>query len=299
MKEVKIPTKERYALRARHFIPAHSRQHTVIISPATGVRQDFYRHFAEFLSSEGFQTYTFDYLGIGLSRPQSSLRDCRANLMHWGEVDLAAVIQYTRERHPGNSLTLIGHSIGGQLIGATPEARYADNIVLIAAQTPYWKHYNGFTRVKVWMLWYVLIPLFTRILHYFPAGKLGLFEDLPGPAALQWSRWGKTRHYMFTEYPSKLKLFSTLRKRSLVYSFSDDPFAPREAVEDLLRYYRNLNLHHKHFRPADVGLNAIGHFSFFRKGSKEIFWTDLAEWLTAKAAVRESLFPSSPFFPAS
>lgn len=291
MKEVKIPTKERYALRARHFIPTQSRQHTVIISPATGVKQDFYRHFAEFLSSAGLQTYTYDYLGIGLSRPQPSLRDCQADLMHWAEVDLAAVIQYTRDRHPGNALTLIGHSIGGQLIGATPEARLADNIVLIAAQTPYWKHYSGFIGVKVSMLWYVLIPLFTRIMHYFPAGKMGLFEDLPGPAALQWSRWGKTRHYMFNEYPSKLKAFSSLRQRSLAYSFSDDPYAPREAVEDLLRYYRNLNLQHKHFRPADVGLKAIGHFSFFRTGSKEIFWTDLAEWLNAKPAVRASPFP--------
>ena len=283
MKEVKIPTKERYALIARHFIPSRSRQHTIIISPATGVRQDFYRHFAEFLSDVGFQAYTYDYSGIGLSRSRVSLRDCQANLIQWGEIDLAAVIRYTRERHPGNALTLIGHSIGGQLIGATPEARHADNIVLIAAQTPYWKHYTGFTKVKVWMLWHVLIPLFTLTIHYFPARKLGLFEDLPGPAARQWARWGKTRHYMFNEYPSKLKLFSSLRQRSLAYSFSDDPYAPPDAVEDLLRYYRNLDLSHKHFRPADLSLKTIGHFSFFRKASAEIFWNDLVQWLGARS----------------
>lgn len=288
MKEVKIPTKERYALRARHFIPSQSRAHTVIVSPATGVKQDFYRHFAEFLSDEGFQVYTFDYSGIGQSRPEIAMGDLRADLMHWGEIDLAAVIKYTLERHPGNVLTLLGHSIGGQLIGAVPESRYADNIVLIASQTPYWKHYRGFMRIKVWLLWYMLIPLFTKIWGYFPAGKLGLFEDLPGPAARQWARWGTTRHYMFNEYPSKLKTFSSLRQRALAYSFSDDPYAPRDAVEDLLGYYRNLNLRHRHFKPADTGLSTIGHFAFFRKGSADIFWKDLVRWMTAKPALSEN-----------
>lgn len=280
MKEVKIPTRERYVLRARHFIPLQALPHTVIINPATGVRQDFYRHFAEFLSTKGFQVYTYDYFGVGLSR-QAPLRDCRANLIHWGEVDLSAMIRYTRERHPGNTLTLLGHSVGGQLIGVSPESAYADNLIFVASQTPYWKHYRGFTAVKVWMLWYLLIPVLTRLCGYFPARKLGLFEDLPAPAALQWSRWGKTRHYMFNEYPSKLKSFGSLHQRALAYSFSDDPYAPREAVDDLLQYYSHLDLRHKHFTPADAGRNAIGHFTFFRRGSKELFWDDLVQWMYA------------------
>jgi len=284
MKEIKIPTKERYALRARHFIPAVARAHTVVINPATGVRQDFYGNFAEFLSTRGFQVYTYDYRGVGLSKPPATLRHCLVSLMHWGEVDLTAMIRYARERHPGNRLTLLGHSIGGQLIGTSSEAIHADNIVVIASQTPYWKHYRGFTGIKVWLLWNFLIPVLTRIWGYFPAKKLGLFEDLPAPAALQWSRWGKTRHYMFHEFPSKLKLFNSLRQRALAYSFSDDPFAPREAVEDFLQYYRNLNIRHRHFRPQDVNLSSIGHFAFFRKSSKEIFWEDIASWLSEEMA---------------
>jgi predicted alpha/beta hydrolase len=89
---------------------------------------------------------------------------------------------------------------------------------------------------------------------------------------------------MFHEFPSKLKLFNSLRQRALAYSFSDDPFAPREAVEDLLQYYRNLNIRHRHFRPQDVNLNSIGHFAFFRKSSKEIFWEDIASWLSEEMA---------------
>lgn len=279
MREIKILTTDHYVLSARHFIPGDSRRHTVIINPATGVKQQFYTHFAEFLSKNGFQAYTYDYRGIGMSKP-TSMRQCATDIINWGECDLSAVIRYVRERHPGNKLTLIGHSIGGQLIGSSPESRHADNIVMIASQTPYWRHYQGAMRVKVWLLWHFTIPFLTKIWGYFPSRKIGLFEDLPGPVALQWARWGKNKHYLFSDYPAKRKTFAALHQRALVYSFSDDPFAPRKAVEDLLQYYCNLRYSHIHVSPSDLKLDTIGHFSFFRKSSESVFWGGVVRWLT-------------------
>jgi predicted alpha/beta hydrolase len=295
MKAIKILTTDHYVLSARHFIPGRSLRHTVIINPATGVKQQFYAHFAAFLSLHGFQTYTYDYRGIGESTPPS-LRHCSSNLINWGECDLSAVIRYARERHPGNTLTLLGHSIGGQLIGTSPESRHADNIVMIAAQTPYWRNYKGIMRFKVWNLWHIMIPLLTKACGYFPSRKIGLFENLPGPAALQWARWGKSKHYLFGDYPDKKKIFNSLCQRALAYSFSDDPFAPREAVEDLLQHYTNLNLTHKHFRPSDVNLTSIGHFTFFRKTSEEIFWKDIVDWLggeSGQSSTYQGLLPNA------
>ena len=39
----------------------------LIISSATGVKQSFYKKFAEFVSANGITVITFDYSGIGLS----------------------------------------------------------------------------------------------------------------------------------------------------------------------------------------------------------------------------------------
>lgn len=280
--EVKIPTGRHHVLRAFHYIPEASEGRVIIINSATGVRQDFYRHFAGFLAAHGFQVYTYDYSGIGRSRP-SSLRTCDTDMLQWGEVDLAAMIRYVRERHPGHRLTLLGHSVGGQLIGTTPESAHADSFILIGSQTPYWRHYAGLTRVKVWLLWHVLIPTFSAVWGYFPARRLGLFEDLPRNAARQWARWGKSRRYMFDEYPSKRGAFAALRQPALAISFSDDSFAPPRAVEDLLRHYRNLDLRHSHYRPRDVNLRSIGHFRFFRKDAENVFWNDILQFVSAPA----------------
>jgi predicted alpha/beta hydrolase len=134
-------------------------------------------------------------------------------------------------------------------------------------------------RFKVWLLWHVLIPAFTKMLGYFPAKKLGLFEDLPGQAALQWARWGKNKNYMFDELPKKKEQFEMLSKPALVFSFSDDPIAPSDAVKDLLHYYSNLDIEHHHLEPSDIGRKHIGHFNFFRKEFRDPFWSSVSQWL--------------------
>lgn len=278
MTEIKILTRDHYLLSARHFIPARPTGHTIVINPATGVKQHFYTHFALYLAAQGFHVYTFDYRGIGSSR-YGSLKRFHASIVDWGEHDLSAILKYVKQRHPQHTISVIGHSIGGQIIGLSPESKSIDNIIMIGAQTPFWKHYQGATLFKVWQLWHIMIPLLTRRFGFFPARSLGLFEDLPAEAALQWARWGKSKNYLLDELSHKRKNFSSLHQPALVYSFSDDPYAPLKAVKDLLQHYTNLKIEHRHINPKSVNLKSIGHFSFFRKSSEEIFWNDVVEWL--------------------
>ena len=58
----------------------------VLISPATGVRQQFYWRFADWLASQGHATLVFDYRGIGQSL-HGWLADSRAWLVDWGLQD--------------------------------------------------------------------------------------------------------------------------------------------------------------------------------------------------------------------
>lgn len=281
MTEIKILTNDLYTLSARHYIPSVPNGQVIVINAATGVKQTFYSHFATYLANQGFHVYTYDYRGIGGSKHES-LKDFKATIVDWGEIDLSAVLKYIKQRHPAYSISIVGHSIGGQIIGLSPLSSLADSLVMIGAQTPFWKHYRGTMLLKVWQLWHIMIPVLTRIFGYFPARSLGLFEDLPGPVAQQWSRWGKCRNYIFDELPDKKELFESLRQPALVYSFTDDRYAPIGAVKDLLSHYSNLQIEHRHIHPANINRKSIGHFSFFRKSSETIFWNKISEWLKTK-----------------
>src|SRR6218665_152826 len=116
MTEIKIRTRDLYMLSARHFIPPEANGIVIIINPATGVKQSFYAHFAAYLAHQGFHVYTYDYRGIGASR-FGSLKKFNASFLTWGEMDYGAVVSYIKQRHPQFSISVIGHSLGGQLFG--------------------------------------------------------------------------------------------------------------------------------------------------------------------------------------
>ena len=278
MASLKVPTQQQHSVAATYFAPDVLSRHSVIINPATGVKQKYYRNFADYLASTGFHVYTYDYQGIGESRTEN-LKSVNASMTSWAEIDLAAMVDFVSKQHPENKLSMIGHSLGGQLIGFTRATLPLYRIVIVASQTPYWKHYHGSMGFKIWSLWHLMIPILTPLFGYFPSKLLGLFEDLPKNAAYQWSRWGKNRNYLFDEFPEKKKIFSSLNQETLVYSFTDDPYATKEAVDDLLHFYSNLRIEHHHIHPSQLKLKSFGHFSFFKKDYREYFWKNVVEWL--------------------
>src|SRR5437588_12786038 len=67
---------------------------TVLISSATAVKRGYYDAYARHLAGEGFTVVTYDYRGIGGSRP-ARLAGFRARLRDWGQLDLAGVLDWT------------------------------------------------------------------------------------------------------------------------------------------------------------------------------------------------------------
>ena len=60
----------------------------LLVVPAMGVAQRYYADFAEWLASHGWAVLSFDYRGIGASRPaamQRSLRGLDADVTTWAE----------------------------------------------------------------------------------------------------------------------------------------------------------------------------------------------------------------------
>src|SRR4051794_34246890 len=91
--------------------PGHG---TVIVNAATGVAARYYHPYAAFLSGHGFDVLTYDYRGIGLSRPPE-LRGSNYRWRDWGELDFDAVVRLALARDPKGPLLVVGHSIGGFL----------------------------------------------------------------------------------------------------------------------------------------------------------------------------------------
>ncbi len=276
---VKVLAWDGFALAARYFKPASTNGKSILINSATGVKQEFYRDFAKYLAEQGFHVYTFDYRGIGHSRPLK-LSAIKSNLRDWAVLDVDAMISYIMSTHAQTKLIIIGHSVGGQLIGFSRLARKAEVFVMIGSQTPFIDNFEGtWLRIKLKTFWNFTLPVFTALFGYFPAKRLGLFEDLPKNVARQWARWAKTHHYAFDEHPEARAHFSSLEQRTLAISFADDQLAPKKAVQDLLGFFHRLRVDHWHFEPEEFLQKKVGHFGFFRRPMQPIIWAEVNKWI--------------------
>ncbi|HEX6889172.1 MAG TPA: alpha/beta fold hydrolase [Chryseolinea sp.] len=279
MKEfVDVVARDGTSLAATWFIADAPQDIVIIIAPATGVTQKYYAEFGEWLATLGFNVYTFDYRGIGRSRP-AQLRDVLADMKDWSK-DLDGLISHVARVHPRSQVVILGHSVGGQLIGMSQLSRHVDAVVMIGAQTPYWKHYEGFwLRLRLFCFWRIMIPATVKLFGYFPASLFGLFEDLPANVATQWARWAGSPNYIFDELPDYKRNFEVLNQRALMISFSDDELAPGRAVAHLQGYYKNLKFENWHFKPEEILQKRIGHFGFFRKRMQAILWNEVVSWI--------------------
>jgi predicted alpha/beta hydrolase len=252
---------------------------TILINPATGVRQGYYRPFAEFLAERGWRVLTFDNRGIGGSRP-ASLRGFRARMQDWAELDSEGMLLWLVERYPGAPTLLVGHSFGGQALGLMPAARQLDGALLVAVQSGYWGHWPLWHWPRSLFLWYLMIPITTTMLGYFPARRLGLGEDQPAGVARQWAYWGRHRDYLLRDGNAAWRAgYEALTLPILGLGLSDDSFAPRRAMAAILALYSRAEVEHRHIVPRQRGLGAVGHFGFFRPRFRATLWEEAAAWL--------------------
>src|SRR5688572_28227528 len=123
MKEfVDVVARDGTSLAATWFISDTPQDIVILIAPATGVTQEYYGEFGEWLTSFGFNVYTLDYRGIGRSRP-AHIRNVMADMKDWSK-DLDALISHVSRIHPRSQIVVLGHSVGGQLIGMSHLTRH-------------------------------------------------------------------------------------------------------------------------------------------------------------------------------
>ncbi len=269
IKEVEIKS-ETGILKATIYAAEQSNS-LLLISSATGVKQTFYKKFAEYIASHNISVITYDYCGIGQSLTKP-IKELKHNAADWGSKDLESVVDYALTHFPNHTKTLLGHSIGGQLIGLSKSSSNMDKIVMVAAQSGYWKYWKGAGKLKMWFYWHVLFPLLTSMFGYLPSKRVSGMENLPKNVARQWSRWSKTSDYMLSDTSIEHMYFKNHLSDISAFSIDDDAFAPREAVEWMTKRFVNAQITSQHLRPQDFNVSKIGHFGIFKDKFKDSIW---------------------------
>lgn len=253
---------------------ADQTEKVLIIASATGVKQAYYQNFAQFIAESGITVITFDYCGIGRSL-KKDISKLDNNAADWGKNDLESVIQYVSTHYPNSKILLLGHSIGGQLIGLAKSSLKLDKLILVAAQSGYWKHWKGTGRLKMWFNWYILFPTVLKLFGYMNSKKISGMENLPRQVARQWSSWGKKPEYILSDPTIGETFYQEIKVDLTAFSIDDDDYAPREAVDWMTQQYQNAPKKSIHLIPADFEVSKIGHFGVFKERFRETIWLKL------------------------
>lgn len=278
---VAIPCRDGVVLGGHLWPGAGSgRAGVVIVNPATGVRARYYHAYAAFLAGQGFDVLTYDYRGIGLSRP-AGLRGYGYRWRDWGEKDFDAALRFAQAGAGGAPLFVVGHSFGGFIPGYSESAPAIRRILTVGAQYAWWRDYRRDRRLALWLKWHAIMPALTALCGYFPGKRLGWLEDLPAGVANEWSF---RRARIEADPPTArdeeiLGRFARVRADILAIGVDDDELGTPAAIGRALRYYRGANRIQTLLTPADLGETAIGHFSLFHGRHAAGFWPATAQWL--------------------
>lgn len=282
VKPLRLRALDGYELGAVFYEAARPRVpgRVAVFHGGAGISAPRYRRFAQFLANSGIHVLTYDYRGIGLSRP-ASLRGFRATMADWCDYDGAAAIAWLRARFPGDEILGISHSIGAFPLVGAPNAQEQARLVLIGPHTAYFGDYRARYRLGMTILWHGLMPVITRVAGYFPARRLALGEDLPADIALHWAarRAGNLRPSSAGAEPERMRRIldrcAALERPALAISVSDDALATVAGAKRLLACFARLHAQHVVLGPADVNARRLGHFGFFRRDAGEILWPRL------------------------
>lgn len=275
MLDLTLAARDGTRLAATFFEPASPNGIAVLVNSGTGIPRQFYGAFAQHLATRGFAVLTYDYRGIGQSEKPEA-----ATMEQWGGIDQASMIDHLAALAPGARRAVVGHSFGGQVLGLADNIGELSAAVLVCTQSGHWRHWPaGKRRLRMLALWWLLIPGLTALTGRFPGAWIGT-ADLPKNVARSWARWGRSPHYVCAADGSPLRPFNRDVAFPLRWmSFTDDPIAPLAAVEALAPYYPNAAVERRHIAPADLGVDAVGHFGFFRKSMPRAAWDEIAGWL--------------------
>jgi len=267
--------------------PAHAPIGQILVGSATGVPQGFYRRFAEYAASRGYNTLTLDYRGIGASAP-ASLRGFEMDYLQWAEQDLAAGVEYLKASEL--PLYMIGHSFGGHAFGLLPNHSSISGLYTFGTGAGWHGWMPRGEQLRVLLMWRVLGPLIVRAKGYLAWRKLGMGEDLPKGVYQKWKRWCRYPRYFFEDpqMPGLEDRFAAITTPLTAANATDDLWASPASRDAFMSAYRSADYQAITIDPASRNLKPLGHMGYFRAHAQPL-WQGALDWfdhlnLAARAA---------------
>lgn len=280
--ELAVPAKDGFSLAVTRRSPEGGARNTVLIACATAVPAGFYKRFATYLAERGFEVVTFDYRGVGGSRP-ASLKGFDARMRDWAALDTVPMVDFAASLNGGKPILYVGHSFGGQALGLLPNNDKVGRALIVASQAGYWRYLAGFEKYRGYIMLRFVGPLIVNTLGYLPAG-VGLGDGLPRNAFLEWAGWCMNPGYLFDDETLDARANYPHYKGALrAVGIADDPWATPPAITRLLQGYTGTKPEHLTVQPRDAGAAKIGHFNFFKQDFRDTLWKDAADWLGAES----------------
>jgi predicted alpha/beta hydrolase len=281
MEKLELITKDRVSLAVHLFRPEKSNGKLLLINSATGVKQQVYFSFARFFSEHSFTVITYDYRGIGLSKPEK-MKGYRASMRIWGSEDYKTLTQYIKTEFPEYKKYCLGHSVGALILGMNEDSTMFDEFIFVGTQNAFVGNLKLGTKVEAYLGFGIVQPLTTRLLGYFPANWFGLGESLPKNCAYDWRTLILNRKST-NKLLEKIDDYSKkLTQKVFVIRAEDDVWLTEKGVLSLLNNtYPNLRPSYRLVKTSESEKKEIGHINFFRSYNKKL-WNIILNELTDK-----------------
>lgn len=279
-----VTTADGYPLVAQHYRATGTLRGYIVIAGAIGVPQHFYRKFAEYTRGRGYDVFTFDYRGIGRSKPKS-LRGFEMDFRDWGRRDLAAVVDGAANDAEllDVPVYVVAHSFGGHAFGMLPNHHRVRACFSYGTGAGWHGWMPGLEQIKVLALWNVVGPVLTMWKRYLAWSLLGMGEDLPLGVYRQWRRWCRFPHFCLDDPEVGVQMrrwFGNVRTEMLAAAATDDRWAPPRSRDAILTGYRNANIRKLNYQTSQMNVGALGHMGFFRSRASAL-WPAAIDWLAS------------------
>lgn len=271
MEKLILTTKDHIPITAHLFLPENDNGKIVLINSATGVKQHVYFSFAKYFAEKGFTVITYDYRGIGLSKPEK-MKGFEASMRIWGSEDYKALTQYIRTRFPAYEKYCLGHSVGALILGMNEDSKMFEEFVFVGTQNAFVGNLKWKTKIEAYLGFGIAQPLTTQLLGYFPSEWFGLGESLPKNCAYDWRTLilnKKSTNGLLEKIDDYSK---DLTQKVFVIRAEDDAWLTEKGVKSLLNdTYPNLKPTYRLVRISESEKREIGHVNFFRSYNKKLW----------------------------
>jgi hypothetical protein len=204
---------------------------------------------------------------------------------HWGQRDQPAVIEFVLNKFKGYKLCIVGHSLGGTIMGRNsahlsghimpllPEGLRSQifRAVFVAVNSPHWQNVPAHFVDKFREIWSNAMDM-TQKKGYLPRSALAFAITLPAGPALEWGRamLGVDKRYLagipevasfYTSWIPKNEIISLVFSDDMVLLSQKDP-VPIDAWCDVLTQARITRVL---ISPKKYGWMEVGHVGMFKE----------------------------------